>query len=98
MPEARVGIRCERFDEAHIIAPQDWGNIWVYGMDIFLAGYIPRDEFRRRANLIPPGSRVFQYNQTRVKNLAVPMRDLKSLGSLFERVKEWEEYKRGRDE
>jgi len=56
-------------------------------MDIYLAGWISREEFRRRASLIHEGSRVFQYNQTRTKNLAVSVSDLKPMSELFERVR-----------
>jgi len=63
-------------------------------MNIFLAGWIAREEFRRRAVLIREGSRVFQYDTTRTKNLAVPVRDLHPLGALLEKVKEWERRKR----
>jgi hypothetical protein len=67
----------------------DWGNIWVYGMEIVLAGWITREEFSRRAQPIREGARVFQYDRTRVKNLAVPISELKPLSNLFERIKEW---------
>jgi hypothetical protein len=70
-----------------MIGPSDWGNIWVYGMDILLAGYLAREEFSRRATFIQAGSHVFQYNVTHVKNLAVPMSDLKPLAELFERTR-----------
>jgi hypothetical protein len=89
-PSARIGIHSPVRAETYLINPLDWGNIWVYGMDILLAGYITREEFGRRAQLIQPGSRVFQYNQTRAKNLAIPVADLKSLTDLFEKVKAWE--------
>jgi len=56
-------------------------------MEIFLAGWISREEFRRRASLIHEGSRVFQYNQTRAKNLAVSISDLKPMSELLERVR-----------
>jgi tRNA(Ile2) C34 agmatinyltransferase TiaS len=59
-------------------------------MDILLAGYISRADFRQAASLIQPGTRVFQYNRTKTKNLAVPVSELKPLSQLFERVKEWE--------
>ena len=88
-PDARMGIHAPAKRETHLIHPFEWANIWVYGMDIFLAGYIPREEFSRRAKFIPPGSRVFQYNHTKVKNLAVPVSELKPLHELFARVKEW---------
>ncbi len=88
--ETRLGIHSPTRQETLLVNWHEWGNIWVYGMDIILTGYIPYDEFRRRASLIQPGSRVFQYNQTRTKNLAVSVTDLSPLPDLFERVKAWE--------
>jgi hypothetical protein len=90
LPGARLGVHSPVRKEIHLIQPLEWGNIWVYGMDILLAGYLTRDEFRRRASLIQPGSRVFQYDRTRARNLAVPVADLKPLADLFARVREWE--------
>lgn len=90
LPGARVGIHSPVMGEPYIIDPFGWGNIWVYGIEILLTGYIPREEFRRKSSLIQPGSRVFQYSKTRTKNLAVPIGDLKPLGRLFEQVRAWE--------
>ena len=89
MPDARIGIHSPTRKETHLIDAMDWGNIWVYGMDILLAGYLTREEFTRRASFVQAGARVFQYDQTRTKNLAVTVSDLKPLSELFERVKEW---------
>jgi hypothetical protein len=90
LPQARVGIHSPYMGETYLIDPFAWGNIWVYGMDIFLTGYLPYEEFGRKCSQIQPGSRVFQYNKTRTKNLAVPVADLKPLVRLFEQVKAWE--------
>ena len=89
-PDGRVAVHSPARRDTYIIHPLEWGNLWVYGMDIFLTGWIPRDEFRRRADLIREGTRVFQFEQTRTKNLAVPIRELHPLDDLFEKVKEWE--------
>jgi hypothetical protein len=89
LPEARIGIHSPTLQETHLIGPLDWGNIWVYGLDILLAGYLTREEFSRNASSIPPGTRVFQYDRTRTKNLAVNVSDLKPLSELFERVRDW---------
>jgi len=89
-PEARLGIHSGSRKETYIVEPVEWGNIWVYGMDILLTGWITRREFRSRATLLREGSRVFQYDRTRTKNLAVPIADLHPLQDLFERVKAWE--------
>ncbi len=90
LPAARIGVRSPQRKETHLIAPREWGNIWVYGMEILLVGYLTRGEFRRRAGLIRPGSRVFQYDKTRTRNLGLPMAELKPLDDLMARVKEWE--------
>jgi hypothetical protein len=89
LPDARVGIHSEARGETHLIGALEWGNIWVYGMDVLIAGWLTRGEFNRRAQPIREGARVFQYDRTRTKNLAVPVSDLKPLSDLFERVKEW---------
>jgi len=88
-PGARIGIHSSILQERHIISKLDWGNIWVYGLDILLAGYLTRGEFNRNARAILPGTRVFQYDRTRTKNLAVNVAELKPLNELFERIKEW---------
>jgi hypothetical protein len=89
-PGARVGLHSPVVGKVYIIDSFSWGNIWVYGLEIILTGYIEYDEFRRRAKSIPPGSRVFQYSKTKTKNLAIPVAGLKPLSRLFERVNKWE--------
>jgi hypothetical protein len=86
-PNARIGIHSPTRQETYLIGTQAWDNIWVYGMHVVLTGYIRRDEFSRRANFVQAGSRVFQYNSTQVKNLAVPVSDLKPLSELFEQAR-----------
>ena len=89
MANARIGIHSANRKETHLIGALEWGNIWVYGMDVLLAGYLTREEFNRRAKPIQTGARVFQYDKTRTKNLAVVVSELKPLTDLFERVREW---------
>ena len=89
LPDARIGIHSSALNESHLIGTMDWGNLWVYGMDILLAGWLTRAEFNQRAKPVREGSRVFQYDRTRTKNLAVTMHELKPISELLERVKEW---------
>jgi hypothetical protein len=88
-PSARLGVLSPSRKETYLIKHNEWSNVWIYGMDIYLTGWISRSEFRQRASLIPEGSRVFQYDRTRSKNLAVSISELKPLSELFERVREW---------
>ncbi|HEY3313639.1 MAG TPA: hypothetical protein VGK00_18520 [Anaerolineales bacterium] len=94
LPEARVGVQSSGKGAVYIIQPHEWGNIWIYGMEIWLAGYLAQDEFRRKASTIFAGSRVFQYSKTQAKNLSVPVIDLRPLDHLFEQVVRWEADKR----
>ncbi len=89
IPNARIGIHSPVRKETYVISPMDWGNIWVYGIDILLAGYLRREEFNRRASFLREGVHVFQYERTRTKNLVVSVCDLKPLSELFEHLKEW---------
>lgn len=89
MPGARLGVHSPRRQETYIIEAADWGNIWVYGMRIYLTGWITRDQFRQRASLLPVGSRVFQYDRTRTRNLALPISQLRPLGDLLAQTRAW---------
>lgn len=87
-PRGLLGIHSPTLGETYIIEPGRWKNIWVYGLHIYLVGWIRREEFQRRAKLIPVGARVFQLRRTRTANLAVAASDLKPLGALIERMKD----------
>jgi len=93
VPNARLGIHSPSRRETYLIGATDWGNIWVYGMDILLAGFLTREEFNQRASFIHEGARVFQYDRTRTKNLAVDVSELKPVSELLERAKEWNEFR-----
>lgn len=88
-PEARIGLHSPVRGEAYIVPPHKWGNIWVYGMDILLTGWLTHEEYRRKAKVLNSGIRTLQYDRTRVKNLLVPISELRPLGELFERVRVW---------
>ena len=93
-PEARIGLHSPVRGEAHIVRPHEWGNIWVYGMDVFLAGWLTHEDFRRKASVLNAGAHTFQVDCTRTKNLLVPVGELNPLGTLLEKVKTWELEKR----
>lgn len=82
-PTGRLGIRSRSRRETQVIDPTEWESIWINGTDIYVAGWITRDQFRQRASLLHAGSRVFQYSRTRTKNLTMPISDLKPLTQLF---------------
>jgi hypothetical protein len=88
-PDARIGLHSSTRGEAIIVPAEAWGNIWVYGMDILMIGWLSYEEFRRKAKVLNAGMRTMQYDRTRVKNLLVPMEELNPLRPLFERARAW---------
>jgi hypothetical protein len=88
-PEARIGLHSPARGEAYLVPAHEWGNIWVYGMDILLIGWLTHENFRRKASVLNAGMRTMQFERTRVKNLFVPMAELNPLVPLLERVRAW---------
>jgi hypothetical protein len=93
-PEARIGIHSLVHGEPYLIPAYAWGNLWVYGMDILFTGWLTHEDFRRNARVLNPGAHTFQFDRTRVKNLIVPIHELKPLSPLLEKVRNWEAEKR----
>lgn len=93
MPALRLGIHSPVLGDTHLIEPlmsaDGWDNIWVYGMHIILTGYITRDEFRRKAQRLPVGSRTMIYHQTRTENFYVPVSALHPIKGLLESARRW---------
>src|SRR3989304_9359248 len=67
--DARIGIHSPTRRETYLIGGMDWGNIWVYGMEVLLAGYLTREEFFRRASPLHAGGGGFHIIHTRTKKL-----------------------------
>ena len=93
-PEARIGLHSPLRGEVYIIPPHAWGNIWVYGMEILLTGWLTHEEYRRKAKVLNAGMSTFQFARTRIKNLHIPMVELNPLAPLLAHVKEWEAERR----
>jgi len=89
LPVGKLGIRSRALDETFVVEARRWENIWIYGMSIFLAGCMPRGEFRQRASRLPHGSRVWQYARTRTSNWGMPVRMLYPISELLERARNW---------
>ena len=87
-PDGRVGMHAPSRGKTHLIGPDDWHDVWMDGKDICLLGWITREQFRMRARLIPEGRRVYQFSQTKTKNLAVDVASLKPVGGLLDRLRE----------
>jgi hypothetical protein len=87
LPGGAVGVHSPALQGTRLIAPPEWLNIWVYGMEIYLAGWLTKAEFRARGRRLPAGARVKQYPRTQTANRVVLVKDLRPIEELAQLVK-----------
>jgi hypothetical protein len=87
LPADLVEVHSPALNETRRIAPLDWSNIWVYGLEVFIAGWLTKAEFRALGRLLPAGTAVKQYRQTQVDNRAVPVSELRPLAELAQLIR-----------
>jgi hypothetical protein len=87
LPAGPVGVHSPVLKETVVVEPDDWANIWVYGIEVFLAGWLTKAELRARGRKLPAGTAVWQYPRTQTDNFAVPVRELRPISELAERAK-----------
>jgi len=89
LPQGTVGVHSPAQPETLLVAPFQWGNLWVYGMEIVLLGYLSRGEFQRKAVRLPAGSRTFGQPRTEQDYKSLPVDQLRPLPDLFIRANNW---------
>jgi hypothetical protein len=92
-PEREISLFNPTLGTTHLIQPAAWENIWVYGMDIILAGYMIVGEYHSRAQTLPPGSLILRHSRTQRANLSLPVASLNPLTDLFDRARLWQSNK-----
>jgi len=89
VPRGRINLTSSALKMTHTILPLDWHNLWIYGLEIILFGFITCREFNRYATSLPMGSRVFQFPQTSKRYLSMPISKLSPLADLFNQARSW---------
>ncbi len=78
-------ISSKSLQEPCPVGPGQWGNIWIYGMQVILAGYLTREEFRNKGEL--QVDRDFNQPAVSGKKKSLPYRELRPLTELFARAR-----------
>ena len=87
LPGGRLGVHSRTLDQLHMIGPESWSNVWVYGMRIVLAGFILRHEFQRKAYLVTQAEASLE--QEANPYLKLPIAQLYPMQALFEQARLW---------
>lgn len=90
LPDGVVGIHSPVLANTHRVQPTSWGNIWIYGIQIILAGYITCGELWNRVKTRPVSSLVKQSRPTKTTDDWLSVADLYPLPDLFKRAKAWQ--------
>lgn len=90
IPSGPVGIFSPALSETLLIAPYQWGNIWVYGLNLYVAGYTTQAEFNRLAQRVD-GTEVSEVNPCAqsVSFMRMPAAALTPTTDLFVRARNW---------
>lgn len=86
-PQADLGLSSRALRATQVFRPADWHNIWVYGMDVFIAGWLTKGQLLAHGRRLPAGARVKQYARTQTANRSVPISALQPVAKLAEQVK-----------
>jgi hypothetical protein len=87
VPRGQLGVHIPAERSTQVIHRIDWKNIWIYGMEVILAGAAQAVVFNHQARRLPAGSDVFPHPTTRFPTLACQVSDLISVELLMDRIR-----------
>jgi hypothetical protein len=82
----RLALKSKLFEHAYIAHPHQWHNIWVYGLELSLAGYMTWSEFRRKAAPMIERDGNKPINPKVKSMLCLPVDELYPLDPLLEKI------------
>jgi hypothetical protein len=91
-PNGTIGLHSPVLNVTHLIEPTDWANIWVYGMRVYLCGWINKHDFRTESQRLLLQDTVKPHylagNRSRAMPVSAlrPMAELAAIAQKHERV------------
>lgn len=86
---AGIDIYSPTVQKAYQVARNNWDNIWVYGMDIILTGFITFGEFKRLAQPLKTSKQFSSIVKSPSRSVALKTKKLHSLIDLFQSASDW---------
>ena len=87
LPDGVLGVHSPALRQTPVITPRQWQNIWFYGLQVHLCGWLNKRDFRSRSVRLAAGTRLRQYVRTEEVQLAIEMGQLRPLARLLELVR-----------
>jgi hypothetical protein len=87
--DARITVNSPQIKKNYHIDGNDWVNIWVYGMEIILAGFITFGEIKHSARSLKSSAQTSRLANTTSTEVALPLISLHPLVDLFQSALNW---------
>lgn len=87
LPDGVLGVHSPALRQTPVITPRQWHNIWFYGLQVYLCGWLNKRDFRSRSVRLAAGTRVRQYVRTEEVVHAIEIVRLRPLARLLELVR-----------
>ena len=89
LPDDAIRVYSTFLKETYLVSPHTWTNLWIYGMDIIIGGYVTRVEYQKNARRISKNSRKIPSSCASKEIFTLPIHKLHSIMYLFEHAKTW---------
>jgi hypothetical protein len=86
---AKINIYSPTLNISYFSERKDWSNIWVYGMEIILVGFITLGEFKQLARPLTSGGQVIHSGKSSSRAVMLSAKKLRPLADLFRSAKDW---------
>lgn len=87
LPDGVLGVHSPALRQTPVITPRQWHNIWFYGLQVYLCGWLNKRDFRSRSVRLAAGTRVRQYVRTEEVVHAIEIVRMRPLARLLELVR-----------
>ena len=89
IPDGKIYLTSRALNRTITTLPHDWRNIWLYGLEILLVGYITLGKYIEQAKIGRYAMSNINSQPTLETYFSMPMSNLSSLKNLFEHAKAW---------
>ena len=86
LPDDTVRVYSSTLKETYLVEPYSWKNLWIYGLDIIIGGYVTRMGYQENAKRIPKSGRNIHSAYTSREYCSLPLKNfhpIKNTGKLF---------------
>jgi hypothetical protein len=87
-PSGAIVVHSHGLGRSWKIDREAWANIWIYGLEILLAGWCTKGMFNRDSSLMPRRARTWLGRRNPTDSRAMPMTHLKPMVELIKRARQ----------